>query len=146
MKASSSPIVARETPYDAVPLGVVPTVGDRARWAGNPGSLLGTDPDVHAPTPMFTHRPRRGSHNRHGAVASCSRSARTVGRGRQRVEGVDVVNTVVNDTRCRSGGPHPTPRAPGRHDPATASDGDDLVRPGDEHVNGTESLCVGESQ
>jgi hypothetical protein len=28
----------------------------------------------------------------------------------------------------------------------TRRDGEDVVRPGDEHVSGVESLCVGESQ
>src|ERR1700689_3656082 len=37
MEASSSHIVAREAPYDAVPMGVRPTVGDGAWSTGNPG-------------------------------------------------------------------------------------------------------------
>jgi hypothetical protein len=56
------------------------------------------------------------------------------------------VSTVVNDKGCRSRGPHALPSALGEDGTVVAPDGDDLVRPGDEHVNGTESLCVGESQ
>ena len=56
------------------------------------------------------------------------------------------MSTVVNDKGCRSRGPHALRSAPGEDDTVVASDGDDLVRLGDEHVNGTESLCVGESQ
>ena len=56
------------------------------------------------------------------------------------------MSTVVNDNRCRSGGPYAVRSAPGEHDTAVVPEGDDLVRPGDEHVNSTESLCVGESQ
>jgi hypothetical protein len=43
------------------------------------------------------------------------------------------------------GGPGPVPSID-VGDVRAKSDGEDLVRPGDEHVKGVESLCVGESQ
>jgi hypothetical protein len=50
---------------------------------------------------------------------------------------------VMNDKIGPSGASPPTGSDDGA---APLPEADDLVRPGDEHVNGTESLCVGESQ
>jgi hypothetical protein len=55
------------------------------------------------------------------------------------------VTTVAKDERCRSGAQNGASPAVG-HDDTPASDREDVVRLGDEHVNSTESLCVGESQ
>ena len=56
------------------------------------------------------------------------------------------MNTVVNDKGSRSAGAHGVPAARAEDDTVLGPEGDDLVRLGDEHVNSTESLCVGESQ
>ena len=50
--------------------------------------------------------------------------------------------------KCGNSGPGPPGSAPSidAGDVRPKSDGEDLVRPGDEHVKGVETLCVGESQ
>jgi hypothetical protein len=55
---------------------------------------------------------------------------------------------VINTAKCSKSGPGPPGQVPSLDvgDVRTKPDGEDLVRRGDEHVSGVESLCVGESQ
>ena len=52
-----------------------------------------------------------------------------------------MVTNVVGD-----GGPTGRASPVGADDPSTTMEAEDVVRSGDVHVHGVESLCVGESQ
>ncbi len=54
--------------------------------------------------------------------------------------------TVVTKDTKRSAAGKRAPKAGDDQGRAPATDGDEVVGPGDEHVNRVESLCVGESQ
>jgi hypothetical protein len=55
---------------------------------------------------------------------------------------------VINTTKSGNSGPGPPGPSPSKdvRDLRAKADGDDLVRRGDEHGKGVETLCVGESQ